>query len=56
MYITRILNEEEVKEFSKNYGINFYSVMIKQEKNNFYAILDCDVKIKLYRKEVMRYL
>lgn len=56
MYQMRILNKEEIKEFNKNYSVDFYSVIIKQEKNKFFAILDCDVKVKLYKNEAMRYL
>ena len=52
----RILNKEEIKEFNKNYSVDFESVMIKQEGNKFYAILDCDLKVKLYKSEAMRYL
>ena len=56
MYQMRILNKEEIKEFNKNYSVDFESVMIKQEGNKFYAILDCDLKVKLYKSEAMRYL
>lgn len=56
MYQMRILNKEEVKEFNKNYGVDFDSVMIKQEGNKFYAILDLDLKVKIYKSEAMRYL
>ena len=52
----RILNDDEVNEFNKNYNVNFKSVMIKQEKKNYYAILDCDLIIKIYRSEAMKYL
>lgn len=52
----RILNDEEIKEFNKNYNVNFKSVMIKQENNKFYAILDCALKIKIYKSEAIKYL
>lgn len=55
MYRTHILNNNELIEFNKNYGVDFKSVIIKQEKNKFYAILDCDLKVKLYRKEATKY-
>ena len=56
MYRMCILNKTQLKEFNKNYSVDFQSVMIKQEKNVFYAILDCDLKVKLYKKEALKYL
>ena len=55
MYRTHILNNNELIEFNNNYSVDFKSVMIKQEKNSFYAILDCDLKVKLYKKEALKY-
>lgn len=51
----RILNEEEIKEFNKDFNVDFKSVMIKQENDKFYAILDLDLKIKIYKSEAMKY-
>lgn len=55
MHRTYILDNQEVKEFNKKYNTNFYSIMVKQENTKFYAILDCDLKVKLYRKEALSY-
>lgn len=55
MYRTCILNEQQLKDFNKNYSVDFRSVMIKQEDSRYYAILDCDIKIKLYEKEATKY-
>lgn len=56
MYRLRILNEKEVEEFNNKYNTNYTSIMIKQENKKYYAIVDCDVKIKMYEKEVLDYL
>lgn len=55
MYRTRILNDKEVEEFNKKYNTNYSSIMIKQENKKYYAIVECDVKIKMYPKEVLNY-
>lgn len=55
MQRTRILNEKEVKEYNEKYGRNFHSIMIQQIGDNFFAIVDCDIKIKLYKKEALNY-
>lgn len=55
MYRMCILNKIQLKEFNKNYSVDFQSVMIKQEGSRYYAILDCDIKIKLYEKEALKY-
>lgn len=52
----RILNEKEIKEFNNKYNTDYNSIMIKQENKKYYAIVDCDVKIKMYEKEVLGYL
>ena len=51
----RILNRREVEEINKLYNTSLYSIMIKQENDNYYAIIDCDLKIKVFRKEVEKY-
>ena len=56
MYRTYILNEEELLEFNKNYNVNFISVLIKQENNKYYAIVDCDLKLKIYKREALKYI
>lgn len=56
MFRTHILNENELLEFNKNYNVDFISVLIKQEKNKYYAIVDCDLKIKIYKREALKYL
>ncbi|MCI8461237.1 MAG: hypothetical protein HFE81_07545 [Bacilli bacterium] len=53
MYRTRILNEQEVEEFNDKYNTNYTSIMIKQENKKYYAIVECDVKIKMCEKEVI---
>lgn len=55
MQRTKILNTEEVKEHNKKYGTKLYSIMIQQIGDNFFAIVDCDIKIKLYKKEALNY-
>lgn len=56
MYQIRALNENEVEIFNKNKNTNYYSIHIKQENNKFYMIVDCDIKIKTTKKEVLDYL
>ena len=55
MQKVRILNRREVEEINKLYNTSLYSIMIKQENDNYYAIIDCDLKIKVFRKEVEKY-
>lgn len=55
MYRLRILNEKEVEEFNNKYNTNYSSILIKQENKNYFAIVDCDVKIRMYEKEVIDY-
>ncbi len=55
MQRVRILNRREVEEINKLYNTSLYSIMIKQENDNYYAIVDCDLKIKVFRKEVEKY-
>lgn len=55
MQRTYILNKAEVEEFNRIYNTNLYSIMIQQVGNQYYAILDCDIKKKMYKKEAMRY-
>lgn len=55
MQRTYILNREEVSEFNQVYNTKLTSVMIQQKGNKYYAILDCDIKKKIYEKEAMRY-
>lgn len=52
----RILNEKEIEEFNNKYNTNYNSILIKQENKKYYAIVDCDVKIRMYPKEVLDYL
>lgn len=55
MQRVRILNRREIEEINKLYNTNLYSIMIKQENDKYYAIIDCDSKIKVFRKEVEKY-
>lgn len=55
MQRTYILNKAEVEEFNRIYNTNLYSIMIQQVGNQYYAILDCDIKKKIYKKEAMKY-
>lgn len=55
MYRLRILNDKEIEEFNNKYNTNYLSIMIKQESRSYYAIVDCDIKIKMYPKEVINY-
>lgn len=55
MYRTRILDEKEVEEFNNKYNTNYSSIMIKQKNRKYYAIVDCDIKIKMFEKEVINY-
>ncbi len=55
MYQTRILNDREIEEFNKKYNTSYTSILIKQENKKYYAIVECDVKIKMYEKEVLNY-
>ena len=55
MYQTRILSDKEIEEFNDKYNTNYSSILIKQENKNYFAIVDCDVKIRMYEKEVIDY-
>lgn len=55
MQKTYILSKREVEEINKLYNTNLYSIMIQQIGNKYYAIIDCDSKIKVFRKEVEKY-
>ncbi len=55
MYRTRILNEKEVEEFNNKHNTHYSSILLKQENKKYYAIVECDVKIKMYEKEVVDY-
>lgn len=55
MYQTRILNEKEVENFNYKYNTNYTSIMLKQENKKYYAIVECDIKIKMYKKEIYQY-
>lgn len=55
MQKTYILNKREVEEINKLYNTNLYSIMIQQIGNKYYAILDCDIKKKIYKKEALKY-
>lgn len=55
MYRLRILNKKEVEDFNDKYNTNYSSILIKQENKNYFAIVDCDIKIKMYPKEVINY-
>ncbi len=55
MQKTYILSKREVKEINKLYNTNLYSIMIQQIGNKYYAILDCDIKKKIYKKEALKY-
>ncbi len=55
MYRGCILNEKQVAEYNKTYNTNLTSIMIVQYKNKYYAILDCDIKKKIYKKEALNY-
>lgn len=52
---TIILNNEQVQRINGIYNTKLSSIMIKQEKNKFYAILDCDIKFRLKEKEAISY-
>ena len=55
MYQIRILSDKEIEEFNDKYNTNYSSILIKQENKNYFAIVDCDVKIRMYEKEVIDY-
>lgn len=55
MYQTRILNNQEVKEYNEKFNSNYKIIHIQQKNNKFYAILDCDTKLELKPKEVLNY-
>lgn len=55
MYRTCILNHKQVAEFNQVYNTNLTNVMIQQVGNKYYAILDCDIKRKIYKKEALKY-
>lgn len=55
MYRTCILNQKQIADVNRVYNINFTSIMIQQVGNKYYAILDCDIKRKIYKKEAMKY-
>lgn len=51
----RILNDIEVSEFNKKFNTNYHSIMIKRNGNKYHAIVESDIKIKMYEKEVINY-
>lgn len=55
MYRACILNHIQVVEFNQIYNTNLTSIIIKQVGNKYYAILDCDIKKKIYKKEALKY-
>lgn len=55
MYQTRILNEQEVREFNERFNTNYQVIHIQKKKNKYYAVLDCDCKIELRQKEALNY-
>lgn len=55
MYRACILNQEQVAEINRVYDTNLTSIIIKQVGNQYYAILDCDIKKKIYKKEAEKY-
>lgn len=55
MQRTYILSKEEVEKINELYNTNLYSIMIQQVDNKYYAILDCDIKKKIYEKEALKY-
>ena len=55
MYRACILNHIQVTEFNQIYNTNLTSIIIKQVGNKYYAILDCDIKKKIYKKEALKY-
>lgn len=55
MQRVRILNRREVEEINELYNTNLYSIMIQQVGNKYYAILECDLKVKLLKEEALKY-
>lgn len=55
MYRLRVLSEKEIEDFNNKYNTNYSSILIKQENKNYFVIVDCDVKIKMYPKEAIDY-
>lgn len=55
MQKTYILSKREVEEINKLYNTNLYSIMIQQIGNKYYAILECDLKVKLLKEEALKY-
>ena len=55
MYQTRILNEQEVREFNERFNTNYQVIHIQKKKSKYYAVLDCDCKIELRQKEALNY-
>ncbi len=55
MYRTCILSQKQIADINRVYNISFTSIMIQQVGNKYYAILDCDIKRKIYKKEAMKY-
>lgn len=55
MYRACILNHKQIAEFNKIYNTNLTSIIIQQKGNKYYAVLDCDIKKKIYKKEALKY-
>ena len=51
----RISNDIEVSEFNKKFNTNYHSIMIKRNGSKYHAIVESDIKIKMYEKEVINY-
>lgn len=55
MYQTRRLNDEEIAKINEIYDTDYKVILIQKKINKYYAILDCDIKKKLYKKEALKY-
>ena len=55
MYQTRILNDNEVKEFNTKFNTNYQVIHIKQKGKKYYAYVDCKEIHELKKKEALNY-
>lgn len=52
----KVLNEKEIEEFNHQFNTDYKIIHIKQFRNNYSVIADCDIKFKMCKEEVAKYL
>lgn len=55
MYQIIILDDKEIDSFNKKHNTNYKSIQVKQKRNKFFIVLDCDETIELTKEEALNY-